>query len=163
MWEYDKAFHVLRCVLLHFNARACFRSRDLFCPSVTSRQFALISSHCCDVICVGWGLLNDMLYWILGVLKFLQSFCWLFIVVYTLFTCAYARNNILGGRKNPPYVRTEEICITWMLLSYFNVFNVPVWVTIIIDLIWVSGHKICFVFGLFIALFLWNRNFLRKA
>jgi len=37
-------FYVFRCVLLHFSLRACFRSRDLFYRSVTSRQCALISS-----------------------------------------------------------------------------------------------------------------------
>lgn len=102
MWGCDKAFHALRCVSLHLNLRACFCSRDLFYSSVTSRQCALISSHCSDVICVGWALLNDLSYWILGILKLLKSFCWPLNVVYTLFTGNYARNNILRGRKKSP-------------------------------------------------------------
>jgi len=99
MWECDKAFYVFRCVLLHLSVRAYFRSRDLFYCSVTSRQCALISSLYCDIFCVGWGLVNGLSYWILLILKFLYIFCWPFIVAYTLFTCNYARNNILQERK----------------------------------------------------------------
>jgi hypothetical protein len=126
----DTAFYVFRCVLLHFSVGACFCSRDLFYCSFTSRQCALTSSHCCDVFCLGWGLVNDLSYWILGILKFLYSFCWPFIVVYTLFTCNYARNNILRGKKNPPYARTLGpknyvllqcyFCILMLLMFHFE-------------------------------------------
>lgn len=127
IWGYDKAFHVLRCVSLHLNLRACFSSCDLFYFSVRSRQCALISLHCSDVICVGWALLNDLPYWILWILNFCKVFvdlslrsvlCSLVITQETIFCEEEKIHHTFGPKK---YIsRWCYFCILMFLMFQFE-------------------------------------------